>query len=76
MGEKKFSKLISIREKYHISQHKMAKVIDKSRSTYISREKGETDFYRDEMVKITDYINARAKAEGDKPITLEQIFLQ
>lgn len=75
MNEKKFTFLIELRKSYRISQDKMAEVIGKSRSTYISREKGETDFYRDEMVAICDYINARAKIEGDAPVTLEQIFL-
>jgi DNA-binding XRE family transcriptional regulator len=76
MKEKKFSSLVRYRKLYGITQGKMAKIIEKSRSAYIRKENGESDFYRDEMVKICDYINARAKADGDKSVTMEQIFLQ
>lgn len=75
MANNKFINLINLRKKYRISQAKMGEVIGKSRSAYIWKERGATDFYCDEMVKIRDYINARAKVEGDKPVSLEYIFL-
>ena len=74
MKEKKFPNLIRYRKKYKITQEKMAAVIEKSRSCYIEKESGKTDFYSDELVKICDYINARAKVDGDGRVTLEILF--
>jgi hypothetical protein len=52
----------------------MAGIIGKSRSAYINKETGQSEFRCDEMVSISDYINARAKAEGDRLVTIDQLF--
>lgn len=76
MKLKRFSMLESYRKKYGITQSNMAEMLETCVSNYANKEKGKTQFFLDEMIKILKYINQEAEKVGDKQLAMEDIFLQ
>ncbi|WP_409068908.1 helix-turn-helix transcriptional regulator [Clostridium caseinilyticum] len=63
------SKLIAYRRMFNLNQEDVAKVINRSVSTYNRKEVGKIDFTQTEMITITEFFKERIPE-----ITMDEIF--
>lgn len=74
MAVKKVYMLELYMKKYGFTQAGIAAIIGKCESNFANKLNGKTKFFSDEMLQIRNAINERAIANGDAPLTADDIF--